>query len=100
MEQQVLTAQEAAKVLNVSLSTIYNLRDRGTLPQIKDLPGVRFAVKDVMAIIGVDALSYSPTAMRKLKQELKAKEERIKVLEATLKGTASSILDALKRNGI
>lgn len=35
MEPKVMTAQEAAEVLNVSLSTIYNLRDRGTLPQIK-----------------------------------------------------------------
>lgn len=100
MEQQVLTAQEAAKVLNVSLSTIYNLRDRGTLPQIKDLPGVRFATKDVLSIVGVDALGYSPRAMQELQRELVAKDERIKALEATLKGTASSILDALRREGI
>lgn len=29
MEPKVMTAQEAAEVLNVSLSTIYNLRDHG-----------------------------------------------------------------------
>lgn len=52
MEPKVMTAQEAAEVLNVSLSTIYNLRDRGTLPQIKKLPGVRFAAKDVLALVG------------------------------------------------
>ena len=52
MEPKVMTAQEAAEVLNVSLSTIYNLRDRGTLPQLTKLPGVRFAAKDVLALVG------------------------------------------------
>lgn len=50
MEPKVMTAQEAAEVLNVSLSTIYNLRDRGTLPQLTKLPGVRFAAKDVLPL--------------------------------------------------
>ncbi len=60
---QVMTAQEAAEVLNVSLSTIYNLRDRGTLPQLTKLPGVRFAAKDVMDLIGVDTYFYTPQKM-------------------------------------
>ena len=59
MEPKVMTAQEAAEVLNVSLSTIYNLRDRGTLPQIKKLPGVRFAAKDVLALVGEQTWEYT-----------------------------------------
>lgn len=62
MEPKVMTAQEAAEVLNVSLSTIYNLRDRGTLPQIKKLPGVRFAAKDVLALVGEQTWEYTPAA--------------------------------------
>ena len=66
---QVMTAQEAAEVLNVSLSTIYNLRDRGTLPQLTKLPGVRFAAKDV----------------------------RIKTLEELLRRAATTIWEGLRR---
>ena len=93
---QVMTAQEAAEVLNVSLSTIYNLRDRGTLPQIKKLPGVRFTAKDVMDIVGVNTYFYTPQRMKELQRELDRKDARIKALEALLRGAASTILDGLK----
>ena len=93
---QVMTAQEAAEVLNVSLSTIYNLRDRGTLPQLTKLPGVRFAAKDVMDIVGVNSYFYTPARMKELQRELDRKDARIKTLEALLRGAASTILDGLK----
>lgn len=93
---QVMTAQEAAEVLNVSLSTIYNLRDRGTLPQLTKLPGVRFAAKDVMDIVGVNTYFFTPSRMKELQRELDRKDARIKALEALLRGAASTILDGLK----
>ena len=88
---QVMTAQEAAEVLNVSLSTIYNLRDRGTLPQLTKLPGVRFAAKDVMDLIGVDTYFYT------LQQELARKDVRIKTLEELLRRAATTIWEGLRR---
>lgn len=42
MEKLVMKADEAAEVLNVGKSTVYDLCDRGILPRIKKLPGPRF----------------------------------------------------------
>lgn len=97
---QVMTAQEAAEVLNVSLSTIYNLRDRGTLSQLTKLPGVRFAAKDVMDLIGVDTYFYTPQKMKDLQRELERKDARIKTLEGLLRGAAATILDGMKIAGV
>lgn len=94
---QVMTAQEAAEVLNVSLSTIYNLRDRGTLPQLTKLPGVRFAAKDVMDLIGVDTYFYTPQKMKELQQELARKDVRIMTLEELLRRAATTIWEGLRR---
>ena len=88
MEPKVMTAQEAAEVLNVSLSTIYNLRDRGTLPQLTKLPGVRFAAKDVLALVGEQIWEYTPQRMKDLQRELERKDARIKTLEGLLRGAS------------
>lgn len=100
MEPKVMTAQEAAEVLNVSLSTIYNLRDRGTLPQIKKLPGVRFAAKDVLALVGEQTWEYTPQRMKVLQRELERKDARIKTLEGLLRGAAATILNGMKIAGV
>ena len=42
MEKLVMKADEAAEVLNEGKSTVYDLCDRGILPRIKKLPGLRF----------------------------------------------------------
>ena len=97
---QVMTAQEDAEVLNVTLSTIYNLRDRGTLPQLTKLPGVRFAAKDVMDLIGVDTYFYTPQKMKDLQRELLRKDASIKTLEGLLRGAAATILDGMKIAGV
>ena len=64
MEKLVLKADEAADILNVGISTIYDLRNRGILPQIKNLAGVRFRAKDVYALAGEkqDPEEYSRTS--------------------------------------
>lgn len=62
MDKLVLTVGETAELLNVAASTVYDLRNRGVLPQIKNLSGVRFRAKDVYALAGVaDAVNtYTP----------------------------------------
>lgn len=40
MEKLVLKADEAAEILNVGISSIYDMRNRNVLPQLADLPGV------------------------------------------------------------
>ena len=100
MEPKVMTAQEAAEVLNVSLSTIYELRNKGTLPQIKKLPGVRFAAKDVLALVGEQTWEYTPQRMKDLQRELERKNARIKTLEGLLRGAAATLLDGRKIAGV
>lgn len=83
MDKLVLKADEAAELLNVGVSTIYDLRNRGVLKQLKNLPGVRFRKKDIYAIAEEkqNMEEYSPFQFRKLKAELaneKAKNQKIR----------------------
>lgn len=87
MEKLVMKADEAAEVLNVGKSTVYDLCDRGILPRIKKLPGLRFRAQDVYALAGKDLSEYSPYQCRNLKSELaqtKAQLARIKAAAMTL----------------
>ena len=87
MEKLVMKADEAAEVLNVGKSTVYDLCDRGILPRIKKLPGLRFRAQDVYALAGKDLSEYSPYQYRNLKTELaqtKAQLARIKAAAMAL----------------
>lgn len=83
MEKLVLKADEAAKVLNVGISSIYDMRNREVLHQLKDLPGVRFEAKEVYALAKLkqSQVEYSPYQFRQLQNELaneRAKNQRIR----------------------
>lgn len=98
MEKLVLKADEAAEVLNVGISTIYDLRNRGILPQIKNLAGVRFRAKDVYALAGEkqNPEEYSPYQFRQLQNELaneKARNQRIR-------SAALALLTAISKEGL
>lgn len=89
MEKLVLKADEAAEILNLGISSIYDLRNRNVLPQLEDLPGVRFRAKDVYALAKLkqNQEEYSPYQYRKLKTELaqtKAQLARIKAAALAL----------------
>lgn len=73
MEKLVMKADEAAEVLNVGKSTVYDLRNRNILPQLTDLPGVRFRAKDVYALAKLkqNQEECSPFQFRQLQDELK-----------------------------
>lgn len=83
MEKLVLKADEAAEVLNVGISSIYDMRNRKVLHQLEDLPGVRFQAKEVYALTKLkqNQEEYSPYQFRKLKAELaneRAKNQKIR----------------------
>lgn len=101
-DKLVLTATETAEVLNIGLSSVYYLRDHNILPQLHDLPGVRFRAKDVYALAGEgsNAQEYTPFRFKELEAELKNKNARIQQLETILKGTTSRMLEALKKGGL
>lgn len=98
MEKMVLKADEAAELLNVGISTIYDLRNRNILPQLTDLPGVRFRAKDVYALAKLkqNQEEYSPYQFRQLQNELaaeKAKNQRIR-------SAALALLTAISEEGM
>lgn len=98
MEKLVLKAEEAAEILNVGISSIYDMRNRHVLKQLTDLPGVRFRAKDVYALAKLKQSQEecSPYEFRKLQNELaaeKAKNQRIR-------SAALALLTAISEEGM
>lgn len=76
------TVEEVAEVLGVSKSSVYNLRNAGTIHQLTKLPGVLFSVKEIQAIAGleteVNSINY---------RALKAENEELAKENAKLKNS-------------
>lgn len=85
------TVEEVAEVLGISKSSVYNLRNAGTIHQLTKLPGVLFSVVEVQNLAGleteVNAVNY-----RALKAENEALAEENAKLKNDIKKIASSIL--------
>ena len=85
------TVDETAEVLGISKSSVYNLRNAGTIHQLTKLPGVLFSVKEIQEIAGleteVNAVNY-----RALKAENEELAEENARLKNDIKKIASSIL--------
>lgn len=98
MEKLVLKADEAAKILNVGISSIYDMRNRNVLPQLTDLPGVRFRAKDVYALAKLkqNQGECSPYQFQQLQNELaneRARNQRIR-------SAALALLTAISEEGL
>lgn len=85
------TVDETAEVLGISKSSVYNLRNAGTIRQLTKLPGVLFSVKEIQNLAGleteVNAVNY-----RALKAENEALAEENAKLKNSIKKIASNIL--------
>ena len=85
------TVDETAEVLGISKSSVYNLRNAGTIHQLTKLPGVLFSVVEVQNLAGleteVNAVNY-----RALKAENEALAEENAKLKNDIKKIASNIL--------
>lgn len=85
------TVDETAEVLGISKSSVYNLRNAGTIHQLTKLPGVLFSVKEIQEVAGleteVNAVNY-----RALKAENEALAEENARLKNDIKKIASNIL--------
>ena len=85
------TVDETAEVLGISKSSVYNLRNAGTIHQLTKLPGVLFSVKEIQEVAGleteVNAVNY-----RALKVECERLTEENAKLKNDIKKIASNIL--------
>lgn len=87
----VYTIKDVAELLQCSESSVNNLRERGILREIKDLPGVRFNKKDVDALVGI-VDEYSPLQYRKLERERDSLLKENKKLKNTIRKITSDLL--------
>ena len=85
------TVDETAEVLGISKSSVYNLRNAGTIHQLTKLPGVLFSVKEIQEVAGleteVNAVNY-----RALKAENEELTKENAKLKNDIKKIASNIL--------
>jgi len=91
MDSLVYTVSEVAKLLKCKETSVYNMRDKGTLHQLKGLAGVRFSKKEVESLVGLDD-EYTPIAYRKLKVEVEKLQQENNRLKSEIKKITSQML--------
>lgn len=85
------TVDETAEVLGISKSSVYNLRNAGTIHQLTKLPGVMFSVKEIQSIAGLET-EINAVNYRTLKVECERLTEENAKLKSDIKKIASNIL--------
>lgn len=91
MESLVYTANQVAELFQISLTAVYDLRNKGKLKQLPNVSGVRFSKKEVEALAGVES-EYSAIGYRKLKNEVEALREENNRLKSEIKKITSQML--------
>lgn len=91
MESLVYTANQVAELFQISLTAVYDLRNKGKLKQLPNVSGVRFSKKEVEALAGVES-EYSAIGYRKLKNEVETLREENNRLKREIKKITSDLL--------
>lgn len=91
MESLVYTANQVAELFQISLTAVYDLRNKGKLKQLPNVSGVRFSKKEVEALAGVES-EYSAISYRKLKNEVERLEKENNRLKSEIKKITSQML--------
>lgn len=91
MESLVYTANQVAELFQISLTAVYDLRNKGKLRQLPNVSGVRFSKKEVEALAGVES-EYSAIGYRKLKNDVEALREENNRLKREIKKITSQML--------
>ena len=91
MESLVYTANQVAELFQISLTAVYDLRNKGKLRQLPNVSGVRFGKKEVEALAGVES-EYSAIGYRKLKNEVEALREENNRLKNSIKKITGDLL--------
>ena len=91
MDSLVYTVSDVAKLLKCTETIVYNMRDKGTLHQLKGVAGVRFSKKEVESLVGIDD-EYTPIAFRKMKVEVEKLQQENNRLKSEIKKITSQML--------
>jgi hypothetical protein len=91
MESLVYTANQVAELFQISISAVYDLRNKGKLKQLPNMSGVRFNKKEVEALAGIES-EYSAIGYRKLKNEVERLEKENKKLKSEIKKITGDLL--------
>lgn len=91
MESLVYTANQVAELFQISLTAVYDLRNKGKLKQLPNVSGVRFSKKEVEALAGVES-EYSAIGYRKLQNEVERLEKENNRLKSEIKKITSQML--------
>lgn len=91
MKPIVYTVNEVAEMLRVTPQTVYELRNSGKLPSIKNIGKVLFRVTDVNAFIGIDG-EYTPYRYKQLEIENKKLAKENDELKQQIRKATSEML--------
>lgn len=91
MESLVYTANQVAELFQISLTAVYDLRNKGKLKQLPNVSGVRFSKKEVEALAGIEN-EYSAIGYRKLKNEVETLREENNRLKSEIKKITGDLL--------
>lgn len=91
MESIVYTANQVAELFQISISAVYDLRNKGVLKQLPNMSGVRFNKKEVEALAGV-VDEYNAIGYRKLQSEVERLRQENHKLKSEIKKITNQML--------
>ena len=91
MESLVYTVEQVAELLQISTTSVYNLRNDGKLTQLPNISGVRFNRREVEALAGVED-EYNAIGYRKLQSEAESLRKENHKLKSEIKKITSQML--------
>lgn len=91
MESLVYTVEQVAELLQISTTSVYNLRNDGKLTQLPNISGVRFNRREVEALAGVED-EYNAIGYRKLQSEVESLRTENQKLKSEIKKITSQML--------
>ncbi|WP_295823862.1 helix-turn-helix domain-containing protein [uncultured Veillonella sp.] len=91
MESLVYTVDQVAELLQISTTSVYNLRNDGTLTQLPNISGVKFSKREVEALAGVED-EYNAIGYRKLQSEVESLRKENRKLKSEIKKITSQML--------
>lgn len=91
MESLVYTVEQVAELLQISTTSVYNLRNDGKLTQLPNISGVKFNKREVEALAGIED-EYNAIGYRKLQSEVESLRKENHKLKSEIKKITSQML--------